>query len=232
MNTIHRLKITLDDVEPPLWRLLEIESDCPIDFVADAIRGVFGWSFTHGYKFVIKGRHYGTHNHWVRDDPEQELEERRRHITKRKLGSNAERKAMDELFDWYDARRAELAKEEDPIPMLSEVVRRARSRFRFIFDFGDWWEHTVIVEKIEPADPSVAYPRCIGGSGANPLEDCGGWWRLNQVIQAVDEPKIPRDETLQHIITNWVGENWDHQKVSVDEINMRLRKMFTKSELE
>lgn len=41
-GAIHRLRISPDDVEPPIWRLLEIKSERPLDFVADAIRSAFG----------------------------------------------------------------------------------------------------------------------------------------------------------------------------------------------
>ena len=37
---------------------------------------------------------------------------------------------------------------------------------RYLYDFGDDWQHTVEFEDIEPADGGK-YPRCIAGAGAS-----------------------------------------------------------------
>ena len=224
--SIHRLWVSLDQVNPPIWRRLEIASDCPLDFVADAIRSAFGWSFTHAYKFTIKRRDYGTHNDWVRFDPEQEYEERHRQIKKQKLGTRKYRQTLDQLSDWMDSLPEPDDNDEDAIPLLGELVRRAGAKFKFVFDYGDWWVHTVRVEKIEAAAPDKVYPRCVDGAGANPLEDCGGPWTLMAVFEAVKHPERPRNEAIKHIVKNWVGEGWDFTRFSVDEANQRLLGMF------
>ena len=224
--SIHRLRIVLDDVEPSIWREIEVRSDWPIDFVADAIRCVFGWSFTHGYKFVIKGRHYGTFNGWVRFDPEQEYEERRRQIARQKLGPRQERQALKDLDAWLNSRPEDNPEDEDAIPSLMELAPRAATKFRFVFDFGDNWKHTVRVQQVGPAVPDAIYPRCLDGAGANPIEDCGGAYSLMAVFNAVKHPEQPRGETMQRIVKDWVGEGWDFTRFSVEDTNAQLRKMF------
>jgi hypothetical protein len=44
-----------------------------------------------------------------------------------------------------------------------------------------------------------------------------------EVFAAVRCPEHPRNETIQHIITNWVGEGWDFTRFSVEEVNKRFR---------
>ena len=44
---------------------------------------------------------------------------------------------------------------------------------RYLYDFGDDWNHTLEVEDILPADGG-SYPRCVAGAGACPPEDVGG----------------------------------------------------------
>ena len=49
-------------------------------------------------------------------------------------------------------------------------------RFVYEYDFGDSWQHEIVLEKILEPEPNVAYPRCIEGARACPPEDVGGIW--------------------------------------------------------
>ncbi|MDN5861014.1 MAG: plasmid pRiA4b ORF-3 family protein, partial [Pseudonocardia sp.] len=56
---------------------------------------------------------------------------------------------------------------------LSDVAPARGDRIRYTYDFGDDWEHDVMVETITPAEPDLTYPRCVTGRRARPPEDCG-----------------------------------------------------------
>lgn len=43
-----------------------------------------------------------------------------------------------------------------------------------LYDFGNSWQHDIVLEAIMPAPAKGQYPRCVTGSGACPPEDCGG----------------------------------------------------------
>jgi hypothetical protein len=45
--------------------------------------------------------------------------------------------------------------------------------FKYIYDFGDWWEHRIEIEKIVD-DYDKRYPKVIKYKGDNLPEDCGG----------------------------------------------------------
>ena len=60
----------------------------------------------------------------------------------------------DEDMDTIDARNVS----------LSEVIRGKGAKFRYMYDFGDSWDHSVKVEAIEAADPKQSYPRCVKGN--------------------------------------------------------------------
>jgi hypothetical protein len=47
-------------------------------------------------------------------------------------------------------------------------------KFSYTYDFGDNWEHKIVVEKWLPRDAQTRYPVCVGGKLNNPPEDCGG----------------------------------------------------------
>jgi hypothetical protein len=57
-------------------------------------------------------------------------------------------------------------------------VARVVSKFRYEYDFGDGWEHDVLVEQVQ-ADASVIAPYCLAGRRACPPEDCGGPWGMS-----------------------------------------------------
>jgi len=43
-----------------------------------------------------------------------------------------------------------------------------------VYDFGDDWEHDLLLEAILQPDPNIPYPRCIAGERNCPPEDVGG----------------------------------------------------------
>lgn len=47
-------------------------------------------------------------------------------------------------------------------------------KFKYIYDFGDDWQHEIEIEAVLEPDPDGYYPDCIGGARACPTEDCGG----------------------------------------------------------
>ena len=57
---------------------------------------------------------------------------------------------------------------------LAQFRFRRNARFRYVYDMFCEWEHELRVEERLPADAGKRYPRCIGGAGACPPEDCGG----------------------------------------------------------
>jgi len=45
---------------------------------------------------------------------------------------------------------------------------------RYLYDFGDCWEHTIKIERIAPAVPGAPYPCLVEAIGRCPPEDVGG----------------------------------------------------------
>jgi hypothetical protein len=43
----------------------------------------------------------------------------------------------------------------------------------YSYDFGDSWEHSIVLAKQLPADPSTTYPVCKDDDLARPPEGCG-----------------------------------------------------------
>lgn len=56
---------------------------------------------------------------------------------------------------------------------LSGILGRVGSKATYTYDFGDSWEHAIVLEKRLPVDPNMTYPVCTDGQLACPPEDCG-----------------------------------------------------------
>ncbi len=104
---------------------------------------------------------------------------------------------------------------------LSEVATAARSRFRYQYDFGDSWEHDILVEKVLPPDPAVPAPACIGGRRACPPEDVGGVWGYGTFLEAIQDPSHPEHEER----LEWIGDGFDPEAFDPAEVNAALRRL-------
>ncbi|KAG4074275.1 hypothetical protein HA402_008684 [Bradysia odoriphaga] len=59
------------------------------------------------------------------------------------------------------------------------------------YDFGDRWEHRVLLQKVLPAEDGINYPVCINGRMACPPEDCGGTDGYNKIVQVLKNKAHP-----------------------------------------
>ena len=73
--------------------------------------------------------------------------------------------------DWpdgpLDARKAPL------IDVLEDTGART---IRYLYDFGDGWEHTIKIGRFTAAMPGLLYPHLVDAQGRCPPEDVGGPW--------------------------------------------------------
>ncbi len=105
--------------------------------------------------------------------------------------------------------------------ILNQVVSGERTRFTYIFDFGDFWCHKILIEKILPLEPDMRYPICIKGKRACPPEDCGGPGGYFEILKVIQDPNHPEhDEKLE-----WIGGSFDPEAFDIDEINRELEKI-------
>ena len=65
---------------------------------------------------------------------------------------------------------------------LSELGLRVGERFLYAYDFGDYWQHEIRLEKVLEPEPGKHYPLCTDGKGACPPEDRGGPWAYQELL--------------------------------------------------
>jgi hypothetical protein len=99
---------------------------------------------------------------------------------------------------------------------LDQVLRRPKDRMVYVYDFGDSWEHEVLVEKVVPAEKGRGrYPLVTAGKRASPPEDCGGIPGYYQLLEVLGNPRHPEHEEM----LKWCGEEYDPDEFDLQEVN-------------
>jgi hypothetical protein len=145
-KTIHKIKVTLRDSRPPIWRRLELPSGNTLRELHHIIQAAFGWEGYHMWAFEAGQDRYG--------------------VADRDLGiRSAASKRLDQL------------------------APHNGDRLRYTYDFGDDWEHDILIEDILEPEPGTTYPRCLTGRRACPPEDCGGMWGYDYLVEILADPR-------------------------------------------
>jgi hypothetical protein len=104
-----------------------------------------------------------------------------------------------------------------------DAIAAAGSTLQYTYDFGDAWEHQVVVERVLPGPSDMTVPACIDGRRACPPEDCGGTGGYRELLTILADPTHPeRDNYLE-----WLGRPFDPEKFDPGEFadnlnNLRL----------
>ncbi len=102
-----------------------------------------------------------------------------------------------------DARKARL------VDVLEDVGTKT---LKYLYDFGDGWEHTVKVERVADAVPGTAYPVLLDASGRCPPEDVGGSWGYGEFLDAIADPAHENHAEMME----WAGEPFDPKTVDAE----------------
>lgn len=94
-------------------------------------------------------------------------------------------------------------------------------RMEYAYDMGDYWEHSVVVERVGAPAPGVNYPQFLGGERRCPPEDCGGPDGYFEFLKNVlSKQKRQRDEAL-----GWYGGPYDPDDIDEPKIVRALGKI-------
>lgn len=185
-GNIYHLKITLDDVEPSIWRRLQVPGDATLGWLHAAIQVAMGWTNSHLHQFMV-GKKTFSDPSFAQGDYED----------------------SPEVLDENQA-------------TLQQVAPKSKCVLGYEYDFGDSWHHQIVVEKILPADPSVAQiAQCLGGARACPPEDCGGTSGYSDLLQILGDPGHEEHDSMKQ----WLGRKFDPDAFDQERINRYLRKL-------
>ena len=218
-----QLKVSLNGVKPEMWRTVLVKDSISFRKLHDIIQKTMGWESYHMFEFCIGD---------VTLTCEEEGFNRAEGAFKKLFSSPEFAKMLEQRASGKGSARLDLAKMNeilmgtekakpaDRIGMnskLHELIKSEGQMFAYRYDFGDCWEHSIIVEKILEKDASKSYPVCIGGEMACPPEDCGGVYGYAEMLTALKDKRHPEHKRWRE----WIGE-FDPEKFDMDRTNLIL----------
>lgn len=103
---------------------------------------------------------------------------------------------------------------------LARVLRAPKDRLVYQYDFGDDWQHVVVLEKVLPFDAERhRAPLVTAGRRACPPEDCGGVYGFYRMLAVLRDENAPEHEAMRE----WVGDDFDPDDFDVAVVNRYLR---------
>jgi len=124
--------------------------------------------------------------------------------------------------DEFGTRDPELGFIDERRVTLGQLIGGVGDRLRHSYDFGDGWEHEIVVEELLDADPEVHYPALLAAKGACPPEDCGGPWGYADLKEILADPTHDRHEEMLDWLALAGASAFDPGGVDEDEIEEEL----------
>lgn len=107
---------------------------------------------------------------------------------------------------------------------LAQTLPTIKAKMDYTYDFGDYWQHRIELEKILAPEAGQVYPVCVAGKRAGPPEDCGGVWGYQELIGIMANPKHPQHKEMKQ----WLGGPLEPEHFEVEEANQWLKPLQTK----
>jgi hypothetical protein len=108
---------------------------------------------------------------------------------------------------------------------LARLIESAVTAFDYVYDMGDNWEHRVIIERVEPAEPGKLYPDFLGGERRCPPEDCGSVPGYYEFLDAIAGPDKGKGSRHKKEMLAWYGRSYDPDDIDEAQIRAALKRV-------
>jgi hypothetical protein len=111
---------------------------------------------------------------------------------------------------------------DDATVQLDSVLQAKGDRLIYEYDFGDGWEHEIVLLEIGPPKAQGLYPAVIDGARKCPPEDCGGSFGYEELMEIAHRKRQGNalDEREEEQM-EWLGD-YDPEAFDLDEANRRM----------
>src|SRR5690349_15617669 len=128
-DRVYHLHISLLEIEPVIWRRVQVPAGISLRKLHDVIQAAMGWTNSHLHEFIVGTDRFGRTE--PRAEPPPEVK-------------------------------------SDRAATLERVAVRVGSELAYNYDFGDDWDHRVLVESIVSAGVAAHRALCLDGARACP----------------------------------------------------------------
>lgn len=102
---------------------------------------------------------------------------------------------------------------------LKDLLDEKGEEFKYTYDFGDNWVHTIRVSQYDMEKQPQQVPVCTAGAFQCPPEDCGSISGYYDLIKVLSDKKHPEYKDTKI----WVGNKFDSLKFDLIKINNKLK---------
>jgi hypothetical protein len=190
-------QLPLDFAHPAIWRRIQVPEVYTFWEMHVAIQNAMGWTDSHLHQFEVKDLKRGG----------------------QKIIGIPEALYEGEIFG------------ETTIPGwtvdLRDYLSEENLELKYVYDFGDNWEHRIELEHIFFGRLKQKYPLCIDGERACPPEDCGSIPGYNHLLAILSNPSHEDYKSVKI----WAGktfnpESFDPKKVKFKNPTKHLREVW------
>jgi hypothetical protein len=118
--------------------------------------------------------------------------------------------------DWgdgpLDARKARL------VDVLEDVGTKT---LKYLYDFGDGWEHTIKIERLIDPVPGIIYARLMEAARRCPPEDVGSPWGYAEFLEALSDPGHERHAEFKE----WIAEDFDPNVIDAGSLGEQVAQL-------
>jgi hypothetical protein len=97
---------------------------------------------------------------------------------------------------------------------ITEWFTAENNTARYVYDFGDGWNHIIRFEGIMPRANGIEYPRCIDGARACPPEDVGSTRGYQNFVRIIKDRRDPEHKAM----LEWIGGSYDPEHFHCNEV--------------
>ncbi len=186
--------MTLIDSDPLVWRRLAVPRTITLAKLHRVLQAALGWTDSHLHQFVVGDTTYGDPDLLIDDPPSAST----RRVTLADPPSASTRRVT-----------------------LAQVAPDGGAALRYAYDFGDGWDHLIVVERLRWHDPDAQGAVCLAGGNACPLEDCGGIGGYADLLATL---RRGRGREYREMLA-WLGGSFDPTAFDLAVTNHALKRL-------
>ena len=107
---------------------------------------------------------------------------------------------------------------------IGDVLKSKGQKLEYLYDFGDYWQHSLTLERIIE-DLTFPFPVCCSGNLNCPPEDVGGLHGFYDFLKIMNKPNHSEYQDLKKWVKSKlvaIDNTYDPEKLYIDKVNSIL----------